>query len=617
MTHSLAHIQTQHQQRPAYIYIRQSTMTQVYDHQESTRRQYALQHHACQLGWAGTDIILLDADLGASASDPLVTRHGFQKLLADVALGQVGAVFSLEVSRLARQDSEWHRLIEVAALTDTLLIDEVQVYNPRLPDDRLLLGLKGLLSSNELRLMGLRLWENKLRKAQRGQLRLNLPVGLLFDPQQGVCFDPDEQVQAAVHLLFERFRLDGSISGVVRYFRQHDLLFPKRQGGWQSPLRWDVLSSPRVSAILHNPLYAGAYVYGRTTRRPIAKPATRIQQQTVRLSPAEWEVALWDLFPSYISRDEYETNLAQLQKRHAPHRHTGGQRQDGAALLSALALCGRCGQRLHVRYSGRDGKHITYLCNHRQRRYAEPVCQSIPASQVDQIVATMLLDALTPAQIELSLASLAEVERQRHSLAQQWQHRLESARYALRLAERRYEQVDPDNRLVARTLEQRWEAALQDLARRQSDFHRWQNHPSLTLDENQRLSLLALSSDLSQLWHAPTTSWADRKELLSLLVVDVTLIRQETDISGHIHWYTHEVSPFSVPLPPGRGAPPLADDLLQRIRTLSDTLSDAQLAHQLNESGFQTSQAKPFTAQRVQGIRRRYGIRRPPSPSQS
>lgn len=609
-------IQPQHQQRMAYIYVRQSTMTQVHDHQESTRRQYALAQQARQLGWAASDIIVLDGDLGRSASSPHVQRRDFQKLIADVALAQVGAIFSVEVSRLARQDSQWHHLIELSALTDTLLIDETQVYNPRLPDDRLLLGLKGLLSSNEMRQMNLRLWENKLQKAQRGQLRINLPVGLLFDAQQGVYLDPDEQIQAAVRLLFDRFQLDGSISAVVRYFQQHDLLFPKRQGGWHGALCWGALSCPRVSAILHNPLYAGAYVFGRTTRRPAAKPTDKLQQPTVRLDPETWAVSLWDAFPGYISRVEYEANLAQLQKRHAPHRR-GGQRRDGAALLSGLALCGFCGQRLHVRYSGRNSQHITYLCNHRQRRYAEPVCQTIPGVAVDKIVSEIVLNALSPAQIDLSFATLAEIERQGDLLCQQWQLRLQGTRYAVRLAQRRYEQVDPDNRLVARSLEQRWEAALLEHSQAEADFYRWQQSAPVHLDETQRQQLRALSSDLSLLWHAPTTSHTERKELLQLLVADVTLTQQETVIEGKIRWHTNEVSPFCVSLPAKPGAKLLDPAFVQRIRSLATTCSDAQLAQLLNNEGVMTSQGKPFTAARVQGIRRRYAISKQLSLTQS
>ena len=344
---SQAKIRADHLERQAYVYVRQSSMAQVHDHQESTRRQYDLKNRARQLGWSDERIVMIDDDLGQSASDPDLVRSGFQRLLAEVVVGRAGCVLNLEVARLARLDSEGHRLVEVAALTGTLLIDEQQIYDPRLHDDRLMLGLKVLLSSNELRQMGLRLWQNKLRKAQRGELRINLPVGLVFDPEQGACLDPDEQVQAAVQLLFERFRLTGCISSVVRYFHEHGLQFPKRKGGWEGSLQWGPLSCQRVHAALRNPLYAGAYVYGRTTRRAVAKPPEKMHQKAVRLSPKDWAVTLWDAFPGYISRAEYEANQAQLER----HRHkspAAARRRDGAALLSGIALCGLCGRRLHV-----------------------------------------------------------------------------------------------------------------------------------------------------------------------------------------------------------------------------------------------------------------------------
>jgi DNA invertase Pin-like site-specific DNA recombinase len=453
MTQLNPKIQAEHLQRLAYVYIRQSSLTQVQEHQESTRRQYELQQRAGQLGWPPERIVVMDADLGHSASDPHTSRSGFNQLLAEVALGRVGAIFSVEVSRLARQDSEWHRLVELAALNGTLLIDEQQEYNPRSLDDRLLLGFKGLLSSLELRQMGMRLWENKLRKAQRGELRIHLPVGLVFDRQQGVRLDPNEQVQAAIRLLFERFRLSGSINQVVGYFHQNGLLFPKHRRGWEGPLEWGPLTCQRVGAALSNPMYAGAYVYGRITHRAEAKPLEHLHQQKVRLPQEAWLATIWQAFPGYISQTEFEANMTQL-KQNRPKIRRKGPRQDGRALLSGIALCGRCGQRMQVVYSGKDHQHVAYVCAHRRRLYAEPNCQRVPGHDVDQTVATALLAALTPAQVELSLAVLEEIERQQAVLRQQWQLRLEAAGYAVRLAQRRYEQVDPENRLVARTLEQ-------------------------------------------------------------------------------------------------------------------------------------------------------------------
>ncbi len=286
MIPSNAKVQAAHLQRPAYIYVRQSDPIQVRQHQESALRQYGLELRARTLGWLPEQIVTLDEDQGRSASNPTVTRTGFQQLLTEVALGRVGAVFNLEVSRLARQDSEWHRLVEVAALTAAILIDEQEIYDPRLPDDRLLLGLKGLLSSNEIRQMSLRLWQNKLHKAQRGALAIPLPIGLVFDPTQGVRLDPDEQVRAAVNLLFERFRLTGGIGGVVRYFQEQGLLFPKRQkGGWQGgPLLWGRLSCSRMRSVLAKALYDSSE-YG-----------TKLIESLIPGSGFTYPKSLWSVF---------------------------------------------------------------------------------------------------------------------------------------------------------------------------------------------------------------------------------------------------------------------------------------------------------------------------------
>lgn len=602
-------IRTEHTERWAYVYVRQSDPTQVLEHQESTRRQYELKQRAQQLGWSDRRIAVIDDDLGQSASDASQVRRGFERLLAEVVVGRVGAVFSLEVSRLARRDSEGHRLVEVAALADTLLIDEQTVYDPRLSDDRLMLGLKVLLSSNELRLMGQRLWENKLRKAQRGELRINLPVGLVFDRHQGVCLTPNERVQAAVRLLFERFRLSSKISHVVRYFHDHGLEFPKRKGGWDGPLEWGPLSCQRVRAALGNPLYAGAYVYGRVTHRSAVKPLDKRHQRAVRLPPKDWAVTIWDAFPSYISRTEYEANQAILEGNRLTSPGGPGRRRDGCALLTGIALCGRCGQRLQVVYSGKDNRCITYICCHRQRRYAEPVCQRIPGRDVDRVVAEAVLTALTPAQIELSLAVVQEMERQQAELHKQWELRLQSARYAARLARRRYEQVDPDNRLVARSLEREWETKLREVERLEADLTRQQSQPTLTLDASQRQQLANLVQDLPRVWHAAATSWTERKDVLQLLVADVTLTRQETDILIQIRWHTNALDAFTVPLP-SRGAPPVPEAVVERIRSLSPIRTDSQIADALNQDGIHTSQGKPFTARRVQGLRRRHGIRK-------
>ena len=605
-------VQEKQLNRKACIYVRQSTLAQVQNHQESTRRQYELCNAARQWGWRDDQIEVIDQDLGISASDAAQHRPGFQKLLSRVVTGEVGAVFSVEISRLARQDSEGHRLVEVAALTETLLIDEQQVYDPLLSDDRLMLGLKVLLSSNEIRLMHHRLEENKLHKAKRGELRINLPVGLIHVPQVGIQLDPDEQVQGAVRLLFERFRLSGRMSPVARYFNENGLLYPRRKGSWQGKLEWGKLSLDRIKATLANPLYAGAYVYGRTKRRMSVQPDGRVSRSRQRLPQEEWAVLIWDAFEGYISREEYETHQRYLaQNRVNPHiPHPRSRRRDGFALLSGLILCGHCGRPMHVGYQGTNGSRSVYLCNSGQIQYGEKACQRMPGKAVDQFITDRIMAALTPAQIDLSLAVVDELQRQQAELIRQWERRLDAARYTADLAQRRYEEVDPKNRLVAGTLEKQWEACLQEVEKLEYEFADLRSQRPLSLSPEQRQSLLNISADLPKIWFAPTTSWSERKDMLKLLIADVTLTRHETGITVQIRWFTNQIETGQLPLPFKHGAPTPAI-ILERIRNLIDTHTDREIADVLNQEGIKTSISNTFTARIVANTRYRNGIKRP------
>lgn len=604
-------VQEKHLNRKSCIYVRQSTLAQVQNHQESTRRQYELCNAARQWGWRDDQIEVIDQDLGISASDAAQHRPGFQKLLSRVVTGEVGAVFSVEISRLARQDSEGHRLVEVAALTGTLLIDEQQVYDPLLSDDRLMLGLKVLLSSNEIRLMHHRLEENKLHKAKRGELRINLPVGLIHVPQVGIQLDPDEQVQGSVRLLFERFRLSGRMSPVAQYFNENGLLYPRRKGSWQGQLEWGKLSLDRIKATLANPLYAGAYVYGRTKRRISVQPDGRVSRSRQRLPQDEWAVVIWDAFEGYISREEYEAHQRYLaQNRANPHiPHPRSRRRDGFALLTGLILCGHCGRPMHVGYQGTNGSRSVYLCNSGQIQYGEKACQRIPGKAVDQFITDSILAALTPAQIDFSLAVIDELQRQQAELIRQWQRRLEAARYAADLAQRRYEEVDPENRLVARSLEKQWETCLQEVEQLEAKFAEFRSQRPLSISPDQRQALLNLSNDLAKVWFAPTTSWSERKDLLKLLIADVTLTRHETGITVQIRWFTNQVETGQLPLPFKHGAPTPAI-ILERIRDLLGTHTDREIADVLNQEGIKTSIGNTFTARIVANTRYRNGIKR-------
>jgi DNA invertase Pin-like site-specific DNA recombinase len=604
-------VREEHLKRKACIYIRQSSLAQVQNHQESTRRQYGLSSCALQLGWSDHQIEVIDQDLGLSASDAAQHRPGFQRLLTRVVTGEVGAVFSVEISRLARQDSEGHRLVEVAALTETLLIDEQQVYDPLLADDRLMLGLKVLLSSNEIRLMHQRLEENKLRKAQRGMLHFNLPVGLVFVPDVGVQVDPDEQVQGAVRLLFERFRLSGSLSTVVRYFRDNGLLYPRRKGCWHGPLEWDKLNLERVRETLANPLYAGAYVYGRTKRRLSVQPSGVFSRPRQLLPQEEWAVVHWNAFEGYLSREEFETNQTYLARNRTNHHipNARSRRRDGSALLGGLLLCGRCGRPMHVGYQGTNGSRSVYSCNSGQIHFGESACQRIPGKAVDQFVTDKVLAALTPVQLELSLAVADELQRQQEELIRQWQRRLDAAQYAADLAQRRYEEVDPHNRLVACTLEHHWESRLQEVERLNVEFVAFCRDRPLWISPEQCQSLLNLSADLTEVWFAPTTSWTERKDLLKLLVADVTLTRHEIGITVQIRWFTNQVETGELPLPFKHGAP-TPTIILERIRSLMNSHTDQEIADILNQEGIKTSRGNVFTARIVAHTRYRNRISR-------
>jgi DNA invertase Pin-like site-specific DNA recombinase len=609
MNRSENKVQEEHLIRKACVYVRQSTLVQVQIHQESTRRQYDLYQRARQLGWPDAQIEIIDEDLGHSASDQSQPRTGFQKLLSKVVTGEVGAIFSVEVSRLARQDSEGYRLVEVAALTDTLLLDEQQIYDPRLSDDRLMLGLKVLLSSNEIRLMSQRLRENQLRKAQRGELHLNLPVGLIFVPHVGIQLDPDEQVQGAVRLLFERFRLSGRFTPVVCYFHENGLLYPRRKGTWHGKLEWGQLSLERVRETLANPLYAGAYVYGRSQRQTIIHSENHIDRPRRPLPQDEWKVLHWDAFKGYITREEYQANQVYLgQTRSNPHVPSSAHRRNGFALLGGKILCGHCGQPMHVGYQGTNGSRSVYLCNARQIHYGEKACQRIPGKAVDQWVVERIMAALTPAQIELSLAIMEEMERQQTELNRQWQRRLEAAQYAADLAQRRYEEVDPTNRLVTRTLEQQWEACLQEVSHLEVNFTAFTRKKPPAFAPGQRQTLLALATDLQKIWFSPTTTWTERKDLLELLIADVTLTRHEAGILVQIRWFTNEIETGQLPLPKVGGVPPTPTFLVDRIRDLCEQHTDGEIAEILNREGIRTARNNTFSAKGIEMTRRRNGI---------
>jgi DNA invertase Pin-like site-specific DNA recombinase len=440
-----------HLKRNAYLYVRQSTIRQVFEHQESTKRQYALRQHAVALGWPMEQIVVIDTDQGqsgASAAD----REGFQKLVAEVGLGKAGIVLGLEVSRLARNNTDWHRLLEICALTDTLILDEDGLYDPAHFNDRLLLGLKGAMSEAELHVIKARLQGGILNKAKRGELQSPLPVGFVYNSAHQPILDPDRQIQESLRLFFDTFQRAGSAMATIKVFHQQGLLFPRRlkKGAHKGDLLWAELTHSRALQVLHNPRYAGAFVYGRThTRR---KPDGR---ETFRKRSREQWILLPGAHAGYISWEQYEENQRRLQenaqalgwdRRKSPPR-------EGPALLQGLALCGVCGHRMSVRYHCRSTRPVPdYVCQKEGIEHGRPVCQSIPGEQIDQAISDLLLQAMTPLALDVVLAVQQEIQARLQEVDRLRRQQVERARYEADLAQRRYMHIDPAHRLVADAL---------------------------------------------------------------------------------------------------------------------------------------------------------------------
>jgi DNA invertase Pin-like site-specific DNA recombinase len=610
---STTKIRPDHLERRAFVYVRQSTFIQVREHTASTFRQYDLVQRAQNLGWSPAAITVIDQDQGRSGVSA-VDRDGFQFLIAQVGLGQAGAVLSLEASRLARSCSDWHRLLEICALSDTLVIDEDGVYDPSQYSDRLLLGILGTMSEAELHWLRSRLLGGKLAKAEQGELRMRPPVGLIFDPAGRLVLDPDEEVQQAVRLLFTLFEQTGSALAVVKHFALHQLLFPDRLWGKsrQGELVWRPLRHERVLDILHNPRYTGSYVYGRTQtrRRLLPSEEPRVKGRSRRRAPADWPIVRHDHHPGYLTWEQFQRNQQRLADNctwPAPERR--GAVREGSALVQGIVLCGQCGRRMSVRYT-RNGTTPSYECNQLHKQQGSPTCQFVRGDGVDAAVAQLFLQAIQPAQLAVSLATLEEIDVQARQVERQWQLRLERARYEADLTRRRFLAVDPENRLVARNLERDWNeklAAVEQLQREDATRPAWTSQP-LSAAERQRI--LALTEDLPALWHAPSTTASERKQLLRLLIKDVTLTKAASSITVAVRWQTEASTSVAIARPPrscDTRRTPAA--VVERIRLLASDHTDERIADQLNREDSKTGTGGTFTAKKVQWLRHRYHIR--------
>jgi DNA invertase Pin-like site-specific DNA recombinase len=601
-----AKILATHLERRAVVYLRQSTLKQVHENRESTSRQYALRDRALALGWPAERVEVVDEDLGQSGAR-VEGRMGFKRLAENIVRGLVGALLALEVSRLARSSADWHQLLEICRLADVVIVDEHSIYNPRDYNDKLLLGVKGTLSEAELNWMRLRLEGGRLNKVRRGEFFFLPPAGYDWDPSTSTFrMSADEEVAKAIQLIFDRFRLDGSAYAVFRYLHRHGIRLPSR-GPSERELHW---VSPRycyVLSILHNPIYAGAYAYGRHQSR-VNLVDGKIRRQVSAQPQESWTACLRGHHPGYIEWEEYVANQSKLRDNRTDidTEDRRGAAREGGALLQGLALCGRCGHRMTVHY---QGSNVQYLCRPIDRG-PRSVCWMVPGKGIDAAVAHLFLDAVKPPEIELGLAVLNQVEQQTRAVEQQWRLRLERAEYEAKLAERRYKGVDPDNRVVARTLEGEWNEKLREIEELELERKEVKIREKLDLSEEDRARILTLSRDLSRVWNAKTTTNAERKNLLRMLVREVTLspISVPDDRTQvRILWQTGAVTELDVPRPGmlARTTSPKAVAIIRSL--LREGKDDAEIAASLNKQGMLTGQQRCWTPEAVSRARYRSG----------
>ena len=524
-------VQPHHLERGAYLYIRQSSMRQVLENVESTKRQYALRSRAIALGWRDDQIIVIDSDQGESGASA-AWREGFQRLVSDVGMGHAGIVMGLEVSRLARNNADWHRLLEICALGDTLILDEDGIYDPTSFNDRLLLGLKGTMSEAELHVLKARLRGGILNKVRRGEYRCPLPTGFSYDEAGKVVLDPDAQIRETITYFFETFLRVGSACQTVKVFRKKGLCFPSRRIGGTTVFQ--PLTASTAVRVLNNPRYAGAYVYGRRRWRRAADGSRKIQRKH---DYSEWLACIPNAHPGYISWERHQQNLKLLATNGRGYEAARvSPPREGAALLQGRAVCGRCGRHFRVRYrSGRGKQEAWYICDRANATLGWPSCQSIAGPPVDEAIGTLIAERMTPAAVELALEIRQEIEA-RHEEADQLRCRaIGRAQIEANLAQRRFMLVDPGNRLVADTLEAEWNDKLRVLAQAQEERERGRQQDQVVLDDAIRQRLLVMTTDFKKLWNDPCTANRERKRLLAYIIEDATLIKLPMEGITKIH----------------------------------------------------------------------------------
>ena len=605
-------IGVEHLQRRACVYIRQSTVFQVAHHRESTERQYQLRQRAIELGWPAAAVAIIDEDQGQSAISA-AHRQGFQRLAAEVAAREVGIVFTLEASRLARCGSDWHRLIEICSLTQTLLADELAVYDPREPNDRLLLGVKGTLSEAELMTLRTRLYEGRWNKARKGKLARSIPSGYVVDGAGRWVKDPDSQVQDRLAYVFALFRRLGVARQVVRALQAERLKLPVRV--WGGPghgqLVWKEPSYGIVMRLLRNPAYAGAYVYGEWAYAGTDRDPKTGKSRPHYRAPEDWPVCIQGHHAGYISWDEYLANRRRL-RQNGFRPMTRGAPRAGAALLQGLVWCGRCGARMGVNsYAVQERRKPSYICNRAYNEGAAHTCQSMSSQPIDAQVVALFLEAMAPAQIALAMQVVDNLRAEKQALQQQWEQQLSQARYEAQLAQRQYDAVDPDNRLVASTLERRWNEKLEAVQDLEQAYQEAQAQAHFAITEEEQRDIRRLAQDLPAVWHAASTTDQERKQLLRYLIAEVQLdgVTTPGKIDIRVTWRSGAVTTCQIErLKVGAWAPRTDAQIIARIRALAPTHVVAEIVEILNHEGLRSAHGRTIRDHHVLYLARRHQI---------
>ena len=603
-------VTSSHLKRLAYCYVRQSTLKQVFENTESTKRQYALRERAVALGWPVVQIVTVDSDLGETATS-VADRQGFQKLMTEVSLGRVGLVMGLEVSRLARNNADWARLLEICAITDTLILDEEGIYNPTDFNDRLLLNMKGTFSEVELHVLRSRLRGGILSKARRGELKTRLPTGFVYDHNGKTIIDPDKQVQQSIRLFFDIFQRTGAAFATVKAFAKDDVKFPCRVhlGPDKGELKWQRLTSSRALMILKNPRYAGAFYYGRQrSRKNVDGSMTYF-----KVPLDEWIVLIKDAHPGYITWQQHEENLRRIRQNAVAYNVIDRKTppREGPCLLQGLAVCGKCGQRMTIRYKYQRKNRLdpVYLCQrHRIERW-ESSCQYIPGATIDEAISKLLLTSVTPLTLEVALQVQKELEHRFNEADKLRKQQVERAEYEVNLARRRFMRVDPDNRLVADTLEAEWNEKLRNLQNANDYYETHRRRETEKLKKAQQQEVLKLARDFPAIWENPRTPVREKKRMIRFLIEDVTIIRGE-DITLHVRFKGGATKTLKLPLPLKGWQYNMTDPKIVEI--VDELLTDhtyAEIATILDKRGYKSGQGHQIDRNIVKGITHKYKLK--------